>query len=213
MVILDNQLLKFMKRISEILSALFTPLLVPTYGMIFASFLSVLAVLPLTVLLTTIGITFILTCILPLIGIMVLYRTGYVKSPTLRERTERFVPFGIAFMCYLGCAFFLYRASAPLWLTMFYIGGAAAIVISAVVCIWWKISAHAAAVGGLVAMTFRLAASHQAIYDMNVWISALVVIAGMVMTARVYLGRHTLMQVLAGCANGFLCVWLMTMIR
>ncbi len=202
-----------MKRISEILSAIFTPLLVPTYGMIFASFLSVLAMLPLGVLLSTIGITFVLTCLIPMAGIFVLYRTGFVKSPTLRERSERFVPFVLAMLCYLGCAFFLYRAAAPLWLTMFYVGGAAAIVISTVVSLWWKISAHSAAVGGLVAMAFRLAASHQAIHDMNVWISVLVIIAGMVMTARVYLGRHTLMQVLAGCANGFLCVWFMTMIR
>ncbi|MDE6036718.1 MAG: hypothetical protein K2G05_00435, partial [Duncaniella sp.] len=67
-----------MKRISEILSAIFSPLLVPTYGMIFASFISVLAVLPLTVLLTTIGVTFVLTCLMPLAAIFVLYRTGYV---------------------------------------------------------------------------------------------------------------------------------------
>lgn len=202
-----------MKRISEILSAIFSPLLVPTYGMIFASFISVLAVLPLTVLLTTIGVTFVLTCLMPLAAIFVLYRTGYVQTPSLRERTERYVPFCVALLCYLGCTFFLYRASAPLWLTMFYLGGALAIVISTVVSLWWKISAHSAAVGGLVAMAFRLAASHQAIYDMNVWISALVIIAGLVMTARVYLGRHTLMQVMAGCANGFMCVWFMTMIR
>ncbi len=33
-----------MKRISQLLSLLFSPLLVPTYGMMLASFLSVLAI-------------------------------------------------------------------------------------------------------------------------------------------------------------------------
>lgn len=202
-----------MKRISQLLSAIFSPLLVPTYGMIMASYLSVLAVLPSGVLWTTVAITFVITCVLPLAGIIALYKSGVVKDPGLNERGERFIPYALAALCYLGCAFFLYRASAPLWLAMFYVGGAVAIVINVIVNIKWKISAHAAAVGGLVAFVFRLAASHQAIYDMNVWMSAMVIVAGMVMTARVYLQRHTLMQVLAGAANGFLCVWLMSMIH
>lgn len=201
-----------MKRISQLLSYIFSPLLVPTYGMIMASFLSVLAVLPARILWTTIAITFAITCVLPAVGIMALYRTGIVKDPGLNERSERFIPYGLTALCYLGCAFFLYRASAPMWLAMFFAGGAVAILINVIVNIKWKISAHAAAVGGLVAMVIRLASSHQAIYDTNVWISVMVIVAGMVMTARVYLQRHTLMQVLAGAANGFLCVWLMSMI-
>nr|WP_303274263.1 phosphatase PAP2 family protein [uncultured Duncaniella sp.] len=48
---------------------------------------------------------------------------------------------------------------------------------------------------------------------MNVWLSGVIIVAGLVMTARVYLSRHTLWQVLAGCANGFLCVYLMSMIN
>jgi len=196
-----------MKRISQLLSILFTPLLVPTYGMIMAVFLSVLSVLPLRVLWTTVAITFVITCLLPLTGIMALYKFGAVKNPRLNARGERLIPYVLAMLCYLGCAFFLYRAAAPVWLSLFYVGGAAAIAVNALVNIRWKISAHSAAIGGLVALLFRLAASHQAIYDMNVWMSCGVIVAGMVMTARVYLGRHSLMQVLAGVANGFLCVW------
>lgn len=199
-----------MKRISQFLSFIFSPLLVPTYGMMAASFLSVLAVLPGRVLWTTVAITFVITCMLPLTGIIVLQKTGMVKDPGLNERSERYIPYVLAMLCYLGCSLFLYRAGAPGWLSMFYVGGAAAILINTLVNIKWKISAHGAAVGGLVALLFRLAASHQAIYDMNVWISCGVILAGMVMTARVYLGRHTLMQVLAGCANGFLCVWFLS---
>lgn len=199
-----------MKRISQLLSLLFSPLLVPTYGMMLASFLSVLAILPHRVLWTTVAITFVITCVLPLTVILALYKSGMVKDPGLNERGDRFIPYGVAMLCYLGCAFFLYRAAAPAWLSLFYVGGAAAIAVNTLVNLKWKISAHAAAVSGLVAMLFRLAATHQAIYNMNVWISCGVVLAGMVMTSRVYLGRHTLLQVLAGAANGFLCVWLIS---
>lgn len=202
-----------MKRISQFLSFVFSPLLVPTYGMIMAVFLSVLAVLPLRVLWTTVSITFGITCLVPLICILTRYRLGYATGLGLNDRTERFVPYAIAAVSYLGCAYFMFKASAPTWLAMFFIGGAVAIVINDLINIKWKISAHAAAMGGLVALVFRIAASHQAIYDMNMWMSGVVVVAGMVMTARVYLGRHSLMQVLAGVANGFICVWLLSMIR
>lgn len=202
-----------MKKISEILSALFSPLLVPTYGMVLAAFLTILRFLPSNILWMSVGITFFSTCIVPLSVILVLYRTGYIKDPGLNDRSERYIPYGVVALCYLGCAFFFYKASAPLWLPMFFAGAAIATVISVIINRWWKISAHAAAMGGLVALLFRIIASHYAIYNMNIWLSAVIILTGCVLTARVYLERHTLWQVLAGCANGFVCVYLLSMIH
>lgn len=202
-----------MKKISEILSAVFSPLLVPTYGMVLAAFLTILRMLPSNLLWTAIGITFVITCLVPVSAIVALYRIGVIKDPALNNRTERFIPYGVVVLCYLGCGFFFYKASAPFWLPMFFAGGALATVISTVVNCWWKISAHAAAMGGLVALVFRIVASHYALFNMNVWLSGVIIVAGLVMTARVHLSRHTLWQVLAGCANGFLCVYLMSMIN
>ena len=201
-----------MKRISEILSVLFSPLLVPTYGMILAAFLTILRYLPVNLLCTAVGITFVITCLIPVSIIMALFRSGMVSDPGLNERKERYLPYGAVVLCYLGCGFFFFKASAPLWLPMFFAGAALATVINVAVNYWWKISAHAAAMGGLVALLFRIVASHYALYNMNLWLSAVIILAGAVMTARVYLGRHTLWQGLAGCANGFICVYLMSMI-
>lgn len=204
---------RFMKKISEILSAVFSPLLVPTYGMILAAFLTILSFLPSNLLWTAIGITFVITCLIPCSAIIALYRSGFITDPGLNERKERYIPYGVVILCYLGSAFFFYKASAPLWLPMFFAGAALATLINVIVNRWWKISAHSAAMGGLVALMFRVIVSHYALYNMNLWISAVIIVTGMVMTARVYLGRHTLWQVLAGCANGFLCVYLMSMIH
>ncbi|QCD40334.1 MULTISPECIES: phosphatase PAP2 family protein [Duncaniella] len=201
-----------MKRISEILSVLFSPLLVPTYGMILAAFLTILRYLPVNLLCTAVGITFVITCLIPVSIIMALFRSGMVSDPGLNERKERYLPYGAVVLCYLGCGFFFFKASAPLWLPMFFAGAALATVINVAVNYWWKISAHAAAMGGLVALLFRIVASHYALYNMNLWLSTVIILAGAVMTARVYLGRHTLWQVLAGCANGFICVYLMSML-
>lgn len=201
-----------MKKISEILSALFSPLLVPTYGMAMVAFMTILRFLPLNLLWTAIGITFVITCLIPISAIMTLFRSGIVTDVGLNERKERYIPYGVVIICYLACCFFFYKASAPTWLPMFFAGAALATVINVVVNYWWKISAHAAAMGGLIALLFRVVASHYALYNMNLWLSVVIILTGAVMTARVYLGRHTLWQVLAGCANGFICVYLMSMI-
>ena len=108
-----------MKKISEILSAVFSPLLVPTYGMVLAAFLTILRMLPSNLLWTAIGITFVITCLVPVSAIVALYRSGVIKDPALNNRTERFIPYGVVVLCYLGCGFFFYKASAPFWLPMF----------------------------------------------------------------------------------------------
>lgn len=202
-----------MKKISEWLSGIFSPLLVPTYGMGMVLLVSTLHFLPENVRWTSLIITFVITCVLPVAAILGMYKAGYVKDPQLNNRTERTAPYVVTLLCYLGAALFFYRASAPLWLPLFLAGGAGACLVNIVVNRWWKISAHAVAMGGVVALAFRLVASHYAIVNMNVWLSAVIIVAGLVMTARVYLQRHTLWQVLAGFANGFAWVWLLTMIR
>lgn len=202
-----------MKKFSEILSAIFSPLLVPTYGMILVAFLTILRLLPVNLLWTAVGITFVITCLVPVSVIIALYRSGSIKDPGLNERTERLVPYAVVILCYASCSFFFYKANAPFWLPMFFAGAAVATGINTVVNRWWKISAHGAAMGGLVALMFRIVASHYALFNMNVWLSAVIIAAGLVMTARVYLGRHTLWQVIAGCANGFICVYLLSMIH
>ncbi len=199
-----------MKQISHIFSGVFSPLLVPTYAMILAVSLTILCYLPMSAKLTVCAATFFITCFLPLLAIYLLLKMMVVSDPGLNQRAERPIPYAITILCYLGCALYLYRASAPGWLTGFMVGGAVAALISLVVNFWWKISAHAAALGGLVAMMFRVAGSGVGVHDMLLWTIIAVVITGCVGTSRVYLRRHTLLQVAAGTLNGFVCVYLMS---
>lgn len=202
-----------MKKISEWLSGIFSPLLVPTYAMGIILLVSTLYFLPESLKWTALAINFVITCIIPVAAILGMYKSGLVKDPLLNSRTERTVPYVVTLLCYIGAALFFYRASAPLWLPLFLIGGAGACLVNIIVNRWWKISAHAAAMGGLVALMFHLAYRHLGVVNLNWWITGVIIPTGLVMTARVYLGRHTLWQVLAGCANGFLWVWFLTMIR
>lgn len=142
-----------------------------------------------------------------------MWRMGLVSEPGLNTRTERTIPYLISALSYGACAWALYGTNAPSWLWLFPIGGMAAVVINLLLNFKWKISAHMAAMGGLTALVFRMAHDRLIAPDVNfLWVAIIVVLAtGLVGTARIYLERHTLLQVIAGAASGFLCVYIATM--
>lgn len=201
-----------MKTLSHILSALFSPLLLPTYGMLLVMYLTFMAILPASVRWMAIGTTFFVTALVPAVAIFILHKMGHVSDPGLNNRTERGVPYAIAVICYGICAWLLARSGAPGWIPMFVVGGAAAIVINVVINLRWKISAHSAGMGGLTALLFFLTMRHLAFDGILWWLCGAILLSGMVMSARVYLGRHTLGQTLAGFANGFICVLAATLL-
>ena len=146
-----------------------------------------------------------------MVTILSLWAMHKVSDLGLNSRRERPIPYIITVVCYLVTALYLHMIHAPYWMWMFMISGAGAAVVSFVVNFWWKISAHMAAMGGLVALTFRFAADNLAVVDIWPIVTLVILLAGLLGTSRIYLGCHTLAQVLAGTANGFLWVWLLTL--
>ena len=84
--------MKIITNIAHWLSIIFSPILMGTYGIIIALWLSYLCFSPEKAKLTVIAATFIATCIIPVIGIFLLNRFGAIKDPKLNERTERTWP-------------------------------------------------------------------------------------------------------------------------
>ncbi len=197
-----------MYKIAKIISFVFGPPVVPVYGVIVALWLSMLRVLPLSTKLSVTGIVAVMVCVVPLLCIWVLWKLGFLSDPALKEQKERTVPYIITLLGYLCCAAFLYMSKAPVWLVMFMVGAALAVVICIVVNRRWKISAHATAMGGFLALTFRIAVSHLAVVDMLWPVIVVVLLCGMVASSRLIMKRHTPAQVFAGFAVGFLCVYL-----
>lgn len=194
--------------ISRILSTIFSPLLMGTYGVAIAMWLSYLRYSPDRAKLIVTAVTFVATCIIPVISIYLLSRFGIVKDPKLNERTERTWPYLIGTVCYIATGVYYYFVHAPIWLSMFVEGGALALIVLTIVNTRWKISGHATGVGGLCAMVFFLMCSGNSVTDLWWEFIAVVVVAGCVCTSRLILERHTLMQVAAGFLNGFVCVFL-----
>lgn len=202
----------FADRFFHAISTVFSPLLVPTYGLVLAMSLTVLSFLPPATRWSTIAVLCSVTALVPAGSILVMRRLGLVSDVSLSSREERTAPLMVACVCYLASTFYLVRVHAPSWLWLYFCGGFVAVLIVSVVSRRWKISAHMTAMGGLVALLCRLQSSGLAIHDMTWWIAGAVVVTGLVGTARIYRERHDLWQVLAGTACGFVCVYFITMI-
>lgn len=204
--------MKFINGVASALSIIFSPLLMATYGVALAMVLSFLCFIPTATKLTVILETFLATTAIPMIGIFILSRLKVISDPKLNERRDRTFPYLIETACFIGLAVYLNHINAPAWLSLFLIGGAVALVVLTVVNRWWKISGHATGMGGLCALVFYLMLSGNSIYDLQWEFLVAVLLAGLVCSSRVILGRHTLGQVTAGFFNGFLWVILLPML-
>lgn len=199
--------MNIVKNIAKILSAVFSPLLMATYGVALTMWLSFLCFLPVGSRVVVIFETFLATVAIPVIGIFVLSRIKVIQDPRLNDRADRTWPYIIETVCFIGMGIYFYYVNAPAWLSLFMLGGAVALIILTVVNHWWKISGHATGVGGLCAIIFYLMMSGNTVYNLHWEFIVAVLIAGLVCTSRLILERHTLLQVAAGFLNGFACLY------
>ena len=144
-----------MKLFSNIISFVFHPLLMVTYGIVLALMFTFLAIYPLPVKLLIAGGTFISTAIVPGLFIFLLVKNGAAGDIELSDRKERVVPYLIFITSILVCIFFLYKMLMPFWLLAMLIGACVALVIALCVNFAWKISAHAIGIGGFYSRVDR----------------------------------------------------------
>ena len=193
--------------VSMFFSALLSPLLMPTYGMIVSLWLSNLLVLTLPTKLTVILTVFLITAVLPALLFLLLKYLKIIETTSLNGRKERLFPYLIIIVCYVASAIYLFSINAPEWLWMFMFGGGCAAVVSMLVNFKWKISAHMAGIGGFVALVCRINAGGDGVFDLLPVICGGIFIAGIIGSSRIAMERHTFWQVMAGAANGFICVY------
>ncbi|MDE6291717.1 MAG: phosphatase PAP2 family protein [Muribaculaceae bacterium] len=203
---------RFITRCANVISWVFVPLLMPVYGIMLIFSLSFLRFAPFHTKLVFTLIVFGANFLVPMLLVLLLKKLGMIEDIGLNGRKERLIPYIISILCLGGTGLFLYLKMAPLWVAMFYVGGALAGFVNLLVNFRWKISAHAAGIAGVVAMLIQVVKEGPASEGMVWWIVGAILMAGLLGSARIWLGRHTLMQVVAGSAVGFLCVWGLSLI-
>ncbi|MBQ7689618.1 MAG: hypothetical protein IJT30_00260 [Muribaculaceae bacterium] len=181
----------------------------PSYGVLFVLWTSVMCLLPMGTRIAVLMMVFGITCVLPVLVIGVLHHFGIISDKRLDKRRERLLPYACTVVCYLGATTYLNHIHCPAWFTMFMAGGTLACAVALLVNLIWKISAHTTGIGGVVALLYQLHVQGLSAFNLFWLLSLTILLAGFLGTSRLALKRHTLLQVLAGFANGYICVTLM----
>lgn len=150
----------------------------------------------------------------PALSYIALFRTKMITTIELDDRRERGIPIVIMFMyCFALFAVFMWKLGPDLvskFVLALPLSGAVVTFIFFFLNRWKKVSIHSGAVGigvGFFAAYFLQHAEYE------FWILPLfILISGLVMSARMYLGKHTLSELLIGWFTGSfitfaICFW------
>jgi len=196
-----------MKKFYNIISFVFQPLLMPTYGIAMLINLDVFDVLPFIWRMIAIIGTLLFTGILPAVPILMMLKRGEVNDLFISKREERTMPYLFTFLAYIFWTLFMWRVlNFPIFMVAAGIGTAISILLITFINLKWKISAHLSGIGGLVGGIFGIC--YRMAYN-PIWLFVLVLfVSALVAMSRIALKAHTPGQTLAGFSLGFISVFL-----
>ncbi len=194
------------EKVARVISIVFHPVLIPTLGFLLllnsGFYFSLLTIEAKRFLLLVI---FLSTCILPMLMVAMLALNPKFDI-TMPGSKDRILPLlASAAFYYLGFIL-LGKVKAVPEFKLFMIASVLVIVALLIISFKWKISNHMAAVGGLTGTMFALSfkGGLNPVYSVII----VVLLSGIVGTARLSLNKHNIWQVIAGYALGFVILYL-----
>ena len=189
-----------MRRISQIITYLFHPLLIPVYGTLFY-FQVTPKYSPLSQQSGNILPVFILTVIIPIISMLILKNLGLIKSQLLLRSEERIYPLLVSVLLLLMVLLRVipnhYTPELYFYFLGLIIGGTTSLMIALLGKI---ISLHMAGLGSLLGFMVLLSLHFEK--NIVVAISLCTLCCGLVAMARLYLRAHGRASILAGLLIG-----------
>ena len=192
--------------LSQAVSMVFTPFYLPLVGMIILFFFTYMSELNLGYRLSILGMVYLFTILLPTFLIRLYRKHQGWNLFELGKQERRMVPYIISILCYSACFYVMSVRNVASFMGRIVIAALVIQVLCAVINVWWKISTHTAAIGGVVG---ALMAFSVLFYFNPVWWLCLVFfVAGLVGTSRMILLQHSLLQVVSGFGVGLVSAFL-----
>ena len=198
-----------MKFLSHFFSWVFLPLLMPSYGILISLFvpayssdleMTSLYFAPIESKWALFTIFFLFSVVAPGISFVLLHRFKVISTIDIERQGERSLPLVIMLVYSLVLFFLLvYKAgegSLPRYFYALPLSGVAVTSIFLLINRWIKISLHGAGAGILLGflIVFTRAQDHFSL----VWILSALLASGLTMAARLYLRKHTPLEVYTG---------------
>ena len=166
---------------------------------------SYLSLLPLNYKLTVLAVVVLFTIVMPMFFIIthLAFRLERWTARELGQKQLRMVPYVISLAGYGACVWVLSSMNVFHFILSIVIATMIVQAVCTVVNIWWKISTHTAAIGGIAgALT-----AFGGILGFNPvwWLCAILILAGVLGSVSMIVRQHSLSQVVAGFGTGFIC--------
>lgn len=190
-----------MKKFAQVISVVFHPLLMTTYLFAVLAIFLPSVLLPVRASLWLVFLVFLMTFILPALNFLFFRMSGTIRDISMVERKDRVLPF--AFITILYCVvtyMFYWKFPVPNLLKMMMII-TLMVITSTVLTLFYKVSVHAVAIWGILGIMIPLnkASEGALLYPL----AAGLVIAGIVMSSRLFLDVHRPREVMVGSLLGF----------
>ena len=197
---------KTMLRVARITSIVFTPFSIPFLAFLVLFLFSYLRIMPILYKGIVLGIVYCFTILTPTITIFLFRKINGFARQELSERKKRYVPILLTIISYVFCLLMMRKLNIPWYMTGIIFVSLVISIICILVNLKWKLSEHMAEMGGIIGGLVSFSALFS--YNPVVWLCLFILIAGILGSARIVLGHHTLGEVLSGFVVGLVCSFL-----
>jgi hypothetical protein len=189
------------KKVAHVISVVFHPLLMTTYLFVILFVYLPSLLLPARASMWLLFLIFLMTFLLPSLNFLFFRFTGTIRDLAMTERRDRILPFIFISILYGVVTYMFYwKFPVPNLLKLMAII-TCMVIACAVVTPFYKLSVHSLAVWGIIGILTPL---NQATEGMLLYPLAIgILIAGIVMSARLLLNAHVPREVLVGGVMGF----------
>ena len=197
---------KTMLRVARVTSIVFTPFSIPFLAFLVLFLFSYLRIMPILYKGIVLGIVYCFTILTPTITIFLFRKINGFARQELSERKKRYVPILLTIISYVFCLLMMRKLNIPWYMTGIIFVSLVISIICILVNLKWKLSEHMAGMGGIIGGLVSFSALFS--YNPVVWLCLFILIAGILGSAQIVLGHHTLGEVLSGFVVGLVCSFL-----
>lgn len=187
----------WLDRGARLISFLLHPFIMPALGVVILLYArTVVSMLPPIIKMYTVGVLILNTIIIPAICIALLYKFGIISSLSIDKRKDRVTPIAIVAMSYVLSAYILKD-----YLVIDILRGMLYAAFISLMCCFtinlrWKISLHMTAIGGVTGMILAInMIGYGQVFPILI---VMLMLSGLLASARLYLGKHNINQIAAG---------------
>ena len=188
---------------ARVVSMVFTPFYLPIVGLIALFTLSYFSQLIWSYKLQVLTVVYLFTILLPTLLIHLYRRYQGWSLLQLGTKERRMVPYVISILCYFACVYWMDYQHVPHFMCNIVTAALFVQIACALINVWWKISTHTAAIGGVAGALFVF--GEYFAFNPVWWLCLVIILAGILGTSRMILRQHSLAQVVVGFFVGLIC--------